>query len=250
MLERINHGDIREIRFARPPVNAIDPEMMLAINQALVDAQEAGVEGVVISGQPGMFSAGLDVPSLLPLDREAVTKFWLSFFRVLETLARFPVPVVAAMTGHSPAGGTVISIFCDRRIAADGEYRIGLNEVQVGLMLPKPIFDAYRLLLGQREAERLAVIGALILPDEALSVGLVDEICELDQVVEKAIEMLRHMLSLPRQAMLNTRKMARQPLMSMFDHFSDVVVENITDGWFSEETQTTLTSLFESPKKK
>ena len=127
MLEQIDHDDIREIRLARPPVNAIDAPMMLAIHAALEKAADDEVSGVVLSGRQGLFSAGLDIPSLLQLDRQAISEFWRSFFRVLKSLAGFPVPVVAAIGGHNPAGGTVLAIFCDRRIAASFDFRMGLK---------------------------------------------------------------------------------------------------------------------------
>ena len=250
MLEQIDHDDIREIRLARPPVNAIDAAMMLAIHDELKKAADDGVSGVVLSGRPGLFSAGLDIPSLLQLDREEISEFWRSFFRVLKTLAGFPVPVFAAIGGHNPAGGTVFAIFCDRRIAAKGDFRMGLNEVAVGLALPPWIFYAYRLLLGQREAERLAVVGDMITPDEALACGLVDELCEPDEVVTTAITRLRGMLAVPKRAMLVTRRIARQPLMDIFERLDESMVEEITDGWFSEETQTVLGKLVESLAKK
>ena len=250
MLEQIDHDDIREIRLARPPVNAIDATMMLAIHAALKKAADDDVSGVVLSGRPGLFSAGLDIPSLLQLDREEISDFWRSFFRVLKTLAGFPVPVFAAIGGHNPAGGTVFAIFCDRRIAAKGEFRMGLNEVAVGLALPPWIFYAYRLLLGQREAERLAVIGEMITSDEALACGLIDELCEPEDVVATAITRLRGMLGVPRRAMLVTRKIARQPLLDIFEHLDENMVDEITDGWFSEETQRVLGELVESLGKK
>lgn len=250
MLEQLDHDDIREIRLARPPVNAIDAAMMLAVQAALDKAADDGVSGVILSGRPGLFSAGLDIPSLLMLDRDAILEFWRSFFRVLKTLAGFPVPVFAAIGGHNPAGGTVFAIFCDRRIAAKGDFKMGLNEVAVGLALPPPIFYAYRLLLGQREAERLAVVGAMITSDEALACGLVDELCEPDDVVTTALVRIRQMLKLPRRAMQATRAIARQPLMDIFDQLDKGAVEEITDGWFGEETQSVLGELVASLGKK
>ncbi|MCH8220251.1 MAG: enoyl-CoA hydratase/isomerase family protein [Proteobacteria bacterium] len=250
MLEQIDHDDIREIRLARPPVNAIDAPMMLAIHAALQKAAADEVSGVVLSGRPGLFSAGLDIPSLLQLERDEIAEFWRSFFRVLQTLAAFPAPVFAAIGGHNPAGGTVLAIFCDRRIAARGDFRMGLNEVAVGLALPRLIFYAYRLLLGQREAERLAVVGEMISSADALACGLVDELVEPDDVVTTALDRLRGVLGVPRRAMLVTRRIARQPLMDIFDQLDEGMVEAITDGWFSAETQTVLGELVESLAKK
>ena len=132
MLDTIDHGEIRELRLARPPANALNPALIRGLADAVEAAPAAGVRALVISGRPGMFSGGLDVPEFLTLDRDGMLGALRDFFRLMRTLAASEVPIVAAITGHAPAGGAVISIFCDRRVMADGDFRIGLNEVQVG----------------------------------------------------------------------------------------------------------------------
>ena len=78
MLEITNHGTIREIRMARPPVNALNPELVKLLTQTLRQA-EAECTSVVLSGRKNLFCAGLDVVELLPLDRQAMTTFWSAF---------------------------------------------------------------------------------------------------------------------------------------------------------------------------
>ena len=87
----------------------------------------------MIAGQPGLFSGGLDVPGLLALDREGISAMFVDLWRVQRAVATSPVPVMFAITGHCPAGGTVLAIHGDYRVMAEGEFRLGLNEVQVGL---------------------------------------------------------------------------------------------------------------------
>ena len=93
------------------------------------------------------------------------------FFRLMRALAASPIPTVAAITGHAPAGGAVLSIFCDARVMAEGDFRIGLNEVQVGLSLPRVIHTALVRVVGERQAERLGVGGLLVPAGEALRIG-------------------------------------------------------------------------------
>ncbi|HWT15898.1 MAG TPA: enoyl-CoA hydratase/isomerase family protein, partial [Patescibacteria group bacterium] len=132
MLERIEHESrILELRLARPPVNALSPALVAQLRPALADAAGQGFRAVVLSGQPKMFSGGLDVVELLQLDRAGMIAFWNDFFGLMAALARSPIPTVAAITGHSPAGGAVLSIFCDYRVMArspdpDKPFRIGL----------------------------------------------------------------------------------------------------------------------------
>jgi enoyl-CoA hydratase/carnithine racemase len=153
MLDTIRHDTLLELRLARPPANALDPALVAALRAAIDAAPAGGARGIVLSGRPGMFSGGLDVPALMALDRASLRQFLADFFGLCGALAASRIPIVAAITGHSPAGGAVLSIFCDYRVMARSvdpakPFRIGLNEVQVGLSVPAVIEGRLRRLFG------------------------------------------------------------------------------------------------------
>ncbi len=249
MLNIKEHGEVREIQLHRPPVNALNVELIEKLDAAI---EEAGTQAgaVVLSGMPGIFSAGLDVPALLALDRPDTEHFVRSFFRLMETVARLRVPVACAITGHCPAGGTVIVLFADYRIMCRGTYRMGLNEVQVGLAVPEVIQKAMVRLTGNHTGERMMVAGKLVLPDEALQAGLVDVLVDdAEQSVSEAIAWCNGLLSLPRQAMLATRKIARADLGALFDTFGDEDISRFVAGWFDPATQAGLHQLVKKIQK-
>jgi 3,2-trans-enoyl-CoA isomerase len=258
VIEIVEHGAVRELRLARPPANALSPELIVALGRALADAGggAAGAGGppaaaaLVLSGAPGMFSAGLDVPHLLTLDRGGIRHLWDAFYALLRGLAASPVPVVAAITGHSPAGGAVMAIYCDARVMAGGDFRIGLNEVRVGLPMPPVILAAMRRLVGSRLAEQLCVSGALLPPAEALRVGLVDEVVPPEQVVDRAVALAAELAALPRMAMRETRRLARADLVAVFDGATEAEKESLLDSWFSAEAQATMRALVERLARK
>ncbi|HET7359232.1 MAG TPA: enoyl-CoA hydratase/isomerase family protein [Rhodanobacteraceae bacterium] len=243
MLDIIDHDDIRELRLARPPVNALDPALVQALRRAVEDAPGAGAGGLLLSGAQGMFSAGLDVPALLALDRARMRVFWRDFFALCAALARTPIPAVAAIGGHSPAGGAVLALFCDYRVMAHGPFKIGLNEVQVGLTVPDCIQLALRRTVGTYRAERLLVAGSMLESEQALACGLVDELAALEQVDTRALLWLQELLALPRHAMLATRALARADLAAAFADPDALPVEDFLDGWFAPPTQTVLRAL-------
>jgi enoyl-CoA hydratase/carnithine racemase len=249
MILKIDHGPIREIRLNRPPVNALSAEFLASIRQAIEEAPGSGVRAVVLSGAPGIFSAGLDLPLLLGLDRSGIERLWRQLYSLMKALAASQVPVAAGITGHAPAGGTVISLFCDWRVAAQGDFKLGLTEVQVGIPLPPVILGALRRQVGERRAECLAVGGPILSPDAALKAGLVDELAAPDQVVERALGWCRDLLAVPPQAMLETRHRARADLVALFDH-PEEEMRNAVEGWWSEETQETLRVVVERLSKK
>jgi len=240
MILTIDHGAVRELQLSRPPANAFSPEFIVAMKKAVESAPQDGARAIVLSGAAGRFSAGLDVPLLLTLDRPAIAALWREFYGLLRALALSPVPIAAAITGHATAGGAVLPLFCDYRIAALGDWRLGLNEVQVGLPLPPLIFAGLRRLVGPHQAERLSVGGLLIFPDEAARVALVDELVPLDHVVNRAIEWSRGLLALPVDAMESTRRLARADLHELFGASFDRELELVSATWWSPEAQTTL----------
>ena len=251
MLDIHNHdNEIRELRLARPPVNALNTEMVETLLEAVRSAQTDGTRALVLSGSPGLFSAGLDVPALLELDREGMVSFWNGLFGLLEALARSPIPVVTAITGHSPAGGTVIALFTDYRVQAQGEYKLGLNEVQVGLVVPPVIHQALVRLIGVYPAERHLVAGQMIAVDDALRTGLVDEVQPDERVVSRAVEWCRTLLALPQHSMRATRALCRADLGALFDDPEALDADGFAEFWFRDETQATLKGMAEKLKQK
>ncbi len=241
-------GGVAELTLDRPPANALNLDMVTQLRAAHAQACAAGARAVILTGRAGMFSGGLDVPELLPLSRAAITDFWLGFCRLTQSLAASPVPVIAAVSGHAPAGGAVLAIYCDYRIGARGPFKIGLNEVAVGLAVPDGILLALERLVGARHAQRLAMTGELIPVEDALGVGLLDELAEPDRLLEQAHAMAQKLGRLPPAAMNRTRLRARARLVEALDPEADARLA--AELWFSQETQAGLRALVERLKKK
>jgi enoyl-CoA hydratase/carnithine racemase len=241
------HG-ITAITLDRAPANALTTEFVSALHDAHLAACADGARVIILTGRPGMFSGGLDVPALLPEPRAAVEAFWLAFFRLTRALAVSPVPVVAALSGHAPAGGAVLAIHCDYRIGARGNFRIGLNEVAVGLPVPDCIMMTLEHLVGPRIAQRLAMTAQLVGVEEALALGLIDEAVEPERLMDRAWEWSMQVAGLPAIAMNRTRMLARRRLADLLEPESDARLA--TDLWFSAETQAGMRALVERLGKK
>jgi Delta3-Delta2-enoyl-CoA isomerase len=141
-------------------------------------------------------------------------------------------------------------LFCDYRVMAQGPYRIGLNEVQVGLIAPDCIQMALRRVVGAYRAERLLVSGALIDAEQALACGFVDELTNVDEVTTRALLWLNETLALPAHAMLATRQIARADLLSTYADIDRLPIDTFVDAFFHPETQATLQALVARLKKK
>ena len=250
MLEGIDHGPIRELQIAHPPVNALRPQVLVTLREALDAAQVEGVRAVVISGAPGFFSAGLDVPFMLEGGDAVAIATFKELFATRTALVMSDLPVAAAITGHSPAGGAVLAICCDYRVMAEGKYKIGLNEVQVGLPVSPVLQANLRRLVGSHNAERMCIEGRLLSPEGALEIGLVDRLVPLDEVVPSALEWCKKLLAAPSRAMLRTRAVARADLVRLYADPERLGPEEFIEVWSSEETQATMRTLVARLKSK
>lgn len=248
MILTAQQDGIAEIALDRPPANALNPELVKRLNRAHADACSAGARAVILTGRPGMFSGGLDVPELLTLPRAVIEKFWRGLFDLTQALATSPVPVIAAISGHAPAGGAVVALHCDYRIAASGPFKIGFNEVAVGLPVPEAILLALQQVVGHAVAHRLAMTAALVSAEEALQLGLVDELVEPEKLAERARAFARQLAALPPIALNRTRLLCRARLAEVLNPARDAKLA--TEFWFSPETQAGMRALVERLKKK
>jgi len=243
MLELRQVDRVCEIRLARAPVNALDRALIEALDAAL-ERQFAAPEcgAIVLAGAPGIFSAGLDVREVTG-ERPVVESLVRGFWRLQERLVRSPKPVVAAITGHCPAGGMVIAMLCDHRIMAQGEFRIGLNEVQVGLYPGDTVYRAFERLVGAARAASMLPRGLMLASAGASSSTSPAASAAAEAVIERAHAHARELLRLPEQAYARTRALTRGDLVALYAAPRESLDTLLADGWASEETRAAMRQL-------
>ena len=245
MIKTDINGDIGIISIDRPPVNAINPELVSSLSQALDSFKsDDNINGVVLQGRDGIFSAGLDITHLFPKDREYIHSFWKDFSTLLVNMFSFPKPLYSSIGGHCPAGGTVMVIMSDYRIMSKGNYVIGLNEVDVGLTVPYGIGMVFQYVVGMRNAEELLLKAKLISPDEALRVGLVDELCDPETLLDTTLERIAVASDLYSAQQTKTKQILREQTLNVVQQNFDRDAQLILDSWFSESGQRRLEALF------
>lgn len=196
--------------------NAINMAMMADLIEALNQLKKDDeVRGVVLSGNEGIFSVGLDVKELLSFtDKEGINEFFNLFGKLVVKMASFPKLMIAAINGHSPAGGCVLAICCDYRVMSDGAYTIGLNEVPVGIMINPLIYGLYAFWIGERQAYHNFLDGKLCTPEEAKRYGLVDELTSSDMVQELAEQKLKNWLEHDHDTVLGVKHNIRMSYLN------------------------------------
>ena len=237
-------GSVVRLRLCRPRANAIDPRMVEALLIALdeLESNEA-VRGVVLCGSPGMFSGGLDVVSLYDLDRNGMATFWSRFNELMLRILDSRLIIMSAIAGHSPAGGCVLAIMTDYRVMAEGKYKIGLNEVAVGIAMPQGVVEVLRSIVGHRQAERLGLTGALVSPELALEIGLVDELAPIDEVEARVETELNRWLELAATGQQATKHFFRKHLVQELRQSQYADEEAFLDVWFSPDSRQILGEL-------
>jgi enoyl-CoA hydratase len=202
--------DIAILRIEHGTVNALDAELLQALAEAL-DAVEETAKAVVLTGTGAAFSAGADLIRLLDEGNRYVEAARPHAIRAFERMFTISRPLVAAINGHAIAGGCVLALAADYRVTASGEHRLGLAELKVGVPFPAWALEIVRFAVPPPHLQRLIYSGRLATPDEALTLGLVDEIAAPDQLMERALNIARRLASIPAATFALTKRSLREP---------------------------------------
>lgn len=237
---------VRILRMEFGRANALGPDVCAALSRAM-DEDSAPT---VLTGEERIFSAGLDLVALDALDRDAMEEFLETFSVMMMNTLTAAYPLVAAVNGHAVAGGCVLAMACDHRIGVSGEYQVGMNEMALGLTLPAVVTEILRGKLTPEYARTVILGGALYTPDEALQVGLLDDLASSpDDAVERACEQARQLHRSPREfaAMKGTLVC---PIAERFRDTRAALDRRFLDSWFSEPANETRRRTIERLQKR
>ncbi|HVT34304.1 MAG TPA: crotonase/enoyl-CoA hydratase family protein [Nevskiaceae bacterium] len=164
--------------------NAVSPTMLASLNRAL-DQAEADKAVVVLAGREGRFSAGFDL-TVLWSGGPAAADMLTGGFELAARMLAFPRPIVAACTGHALAMGAFLLLACDHRIGADGTYKIGANEVAIGLTMPYAAIELCRQRIGPSYFTRTVIDAEIYTPAGAVAAGFLDQVVPATEVMSAA----------------------------------------------------------------
>jgi enoyl-CoA hydratase len=197
-VETEDRGGIRILRLSRPPVNALNLELALAVQDAFAEASaHPGCTGVVLTGLPGVFSAGIDtreVPAYGDDKRGAMLR---TINRTVLALYGLAKPVVAAISGHALGGAFVLVLASDVRLVARGPFKLGLTEAGAGIPFPAGPLTVVRAELSPAQIRTLALGSFTADPESDVLAGIIDRVVDPPALVETAVEEARRLRSLP-----------------------------------------------------
>ncbi len=245
-----NEDGVAVVSMARGKANPLNDvmvgELLGALDETRADATACAL--VLASDSSGFFSAGLDLTEVFAYDRDEMGSFFGRFMDLYQGIACFPKPVVGAINGHAYAGGAVLALACDFRILAEGTYGFALNEVRLGVVLPPGVKRLALAAVGVHRGREMALTGRPYSPEEALDIGLADDVVLPDALMPAAIARARELGQLPAGAFAATKQMIAKE--TLFPEGSDrALLEPFLDYWFSEEAAQHKQALIESLRK-
>lgn len=228
----LEHRDeVALLRMRAGRANAINVDMLAAFDGRLDEFESSDARALVLTGDGRTFSSGLDLAALVRLDRTGVEALMNAMHRVFLRVFRLPVPVVAAVNGHAIAGGCALIQQADLRLQRRGDFRVGLNETQLGVGLPSVVVESLRFHVPATSLLPVALLGELVGPDEALRRGLVDEV--VDDVEAHALARARELAHVPAGAYAQAKDALRAPFAARAEAGHADVLRRWLDTCFS-----------------
>jgi len=251
MIERTLADSVLTLRLNYGKASALDLELVealaLAINEA---ASDDAVRAVILTGTGSIFSAGVDLYRLVDQGRDYAQQFLPALSRMLLDLFAFPKPLVVAVNGHAIAGGCLFALAGDYRLMAQGNGRIGVPELLVGVAFPPSVIEAIRFALPAQQLQALLYSGKTVLPDEALQRGIVDELVDPAALTSRAEEMARHLASLPARAFALAKHQLRETAIDRGKHYAHELDGEVIEIWSSPETHAAIRAYLAKTVKK
>jgi len=196
-------NDIAVLHMDDGKANALGHDMIDALSEAL-DRAETEAKSVILLGRENRFCAGFDLKAMAS-GPEAVTKLVTRGANLLTRLYTFKLPIIVACTGHALAAGGLLLLASDYRIGTLGDYRIGLNEVSIGMTTPDFLLDFARDRMPKQTLHQATVQARLFSPEEATQAGFLDDAVEVDKLVATAMAVAERLGALPQPAFANSK---------------------------------------------
>jgi len=190
--------------------NVLNDASCAGLRDAIARAGDDGAGALVVWGREGMFSGGIDLAVLRSDDPSARFASLSGIAHTLLAVWTAPLPTIAVITGHAIAGGAILSLACDRRIAVGGSLKVGVNETQLGMVLPTWAVAIVESAVRYECRTQVMLEGRLFDPDGALGAGLVHEVADAGSLRDVVTAAAKELATLPTRAYAGNKAMLRR----------------------------------------
>lgn len=237
MIDVSTADGIRTLRLSHGKASAFDLELCQALERAILEIDEdQGVDAVIVTGTGSIFSAGVDLFRVVDGGAEYVREFLPSLTRSIFNLFASTKPLVAAVNGHAIAGGCLLAAAADVRLMAEGNGRIGVPELLVGVAFPPSLLEMLRFAIPQRHLAHLVLGGVTITATEAAAAGVIDELVPADTLQDCAREAATKLMALPKAAFRLTKRQLRDAAIRHARRYESEFGADVLQQWCDPST--------------
>lgn len=222
----------------------MDIELGEALIAELTDAMDPSVKAMIITGSGSSFSAGVDLFRLIKDGPEYGRRFIPVLDGFLQATLMFPKPIIAAVNGHAIAGGCILAAACDHRIMTEGNGRIGIPELAVGVPFPALPLQIMAGRMTDGHLRDLVFTGRTVQIDEAKTMGLIDEKCPAGMLLDRATEVAQKLAAIPPGTFALTKEAFYSPILERARQLSDLNAR-VTEAWLQQHTYDTIKQYLE-----
>lgn len=235
---------IATVALSRGKVNALNNTLVAELRRCLETlAADPDIQAIVLTGRGRFFSFGFDIPEFLSFDKAEFTDYLTRFTDLYTYLFTYPKPVVAALNGHTIAGGCMLSLACDYRVMTTEKAQISLNEITFGASVFAGSTEMLRFWVGSARATEVLYSGAMYSAQEALDIGLVQATSNDDQLIERARRIASDLASRPAPAFAGIKSLLRQPVADEMAQRETASIRDFVEIWYTEETWSNILNI-------
>ncbi len=229
--------EIATVTLNRGKVNALNEVMVEEIHDCFVNLEnDKKIKAVILTGHGQFFTFGFDIPEFLSYSKDDFTRYITKFTKLYTYIFLFPKPVIAALNGHTMAGGCMIATACDYRIMVSEKAKIALNEISFDSSVLAGSVEMLKYCAGQKNAESILYSGALYPADEALRLGLVNQVSSGDNFTDEVREIALDFAKKDGTAFSSIKRLLRKSIADEMIKREKDSIKEFVDIWYSEKT--------------
>jgi enoyl-CoA hydratase/carnithine racemase len=228
---------IATLTLQRGKVNALNGSVIKEISTALQNFEnDSEVTAVILTGKDKFFSFGFDIPEFLAYSKTDFTEFLVNFTNLYSYLFLYPKPVVAALNGHTIAGGCMLALACDVRLMVSGKGKISLNEIGFGSSVFAGATEILLFWVGGKNGTDILYSGKMYDADEAKRMNLIDSVVSEEQLITESIQAARTLGDKYLPAFKSVKKFLREPIADSYRPREMESITEFVENWYSEST--------------
>lgn len=233
------YEDIAVVRLDNGVINAINVSLVERLSETISSLANR-FKALVLAGGDKFFSIGFDIPELLDMNRPSMEAFFFKFNALVLDLLCIPMPSACAIKGHAIAGGAILALACDYRMAASGKTLIGLNEIKLGVPTPYLADMILRQITQDHMASELIYLGEFLDSAQAQKIGVISEMYPREEVESAAMEKMSQIMKFDSRAFAQSKANRVETIKSRYSQGHKIKNEIFLDCWFNPQVQEAL----------